>query len=577
MIYTTRSNGKEHGSVMTNHEVVEFMLDVSGYTGNKNLSQITILEPSVGFGAFLLPMLERLFLSAQKFDFSFEGSLKNILAVDIDKEKVDILRKDVTDLLSKKEIKNSQEYAQNIVQEKDFLLSDFSLFDIVIGNPPYVRHELIPEDKKQEYRKLFNSFRHRSDLYIAFFEKALSLLKENGKVNFICADRWMKNKYGEKLRELIKKSFHVSLIVDIDSDEVFDEKVSAYPAITLIENRDQSGFIREKLEHIEHLSVIKQSFLKEEFKECSFSFVDRITNTNFSSIEEQGFKIGIGVATGADAIFIKKSVEFENIEKKSLLPLVKSENIIDGEIKNVDQEVLNPSYLFTENLIYSNNFPKAEKYLESHKEKLSNRHIAKKNPENWYKTIDRIYPELTKKPKLLIPDIKKNGDSIVLDSGKYYPHHNIYYITHYLDKTSSLEILGAFLLSDFVHEQMKNISVLMRGGHFRWQAQNLRKLKIPKIQNISRQQKELLSSAYRSRNFETINNIVNKLVLITKNETQIRSSKKFNSPPTPLEFFGTENQTFLKNDKKRKSLLRKKNKEKIDLLPTVAPRCTLAP
>ena len=58
---------------------------------------------------------------------------------------------------------------------------------------------------------------------------------------------------------------------------------------------------------------------------------------------------------------------------------------------------------------------------------------------------------------------------------------------------------------------------------------------------------------------------------------KIRSFKNSNSPPAPLGIFETENQTFLKNDNKRKSLLRNKNKEKIDLLLTVAPRCTLLP
>jgi len=50
--------------------------------------------------------------------------------------------------------------------------------------------------------------------------------------------------------------------------------------------------------------------------------------------------------------------------------------------------------------------------------------MRKKNPSNWYRTIERIWPELTYKPKLLIPDIK--GEiNIVYDSGKYYPHHNL--------------------------------------------------------------------------------------------------------------------------------------------------------
>ena len=521
MIYATRSSGREHGTVMTNHEVVEFMLDVSGYCKDINLSNTTILEPSVGHGAFLLPILERLFFSSQEFNFSFEDSIKNILAVDIDEDKVSFLQEKVSSFLLEKGIKEDREYAQKIVKKRDFLLSDFNTFDIIIGNPPYVRHELIPEDKKLIYRKLFHSFRHRSDLYIAFFEKSLSLLKESGKMNFICADRWMKNKYGERLRELIKQSFHISLIVDIDSEEVFDEQVDAYPAITLIEKTNKSGYMREKLMHIENLSDIRHSFLSEQNAKHSFSFINSNEQENLYLIEEEGFKIGIGVASGADSVFIGKNRDFDNMEDSLLLPIIKSKDIVDGEIKEVEHKILNPFCKITGGLIDLEKYPHAKNYLEAHKEKLSSRHVAKRNPGNWYKTIDRIYPNLKETPKLLIPDIKKNSNSIVLDRGEYYPHHNIYYISHAKNSALCLEVLGAFLLSDFVHEQMKNVSVLMRGGHFRWQAQNLRKLKIPSLQDISQSQMILISSAFKARNVNAINHIVDEIIKESKQFTPV--------------------------------------------------------
>jgi methylase of polypeptide subunit release factors len=66
----------------------------------------------------------------------------------------------------------------------------------VIGNPPYVRQELIPEALLTEYRARFETLYDRADLYVPFIERSLSLLRAGGALGFICSDRWMKNKYG---------------------------------------------------------------------------------------------------------------------------------------------------------------------------------------------------------------------------------------------------------------------------------------------------------------------------------------------------------------------------------------------
>src|SRR5258707_182211 len=67
-------------------------------------------------------------------------------------------------------------------------------------------------------------------------------------------------------------------------------------------------------------------------------------------------------------------------------------------------------------------------YVEARKSEIAARHVAQKSPKSWYRTIDRIYPTLASKPKLLIPDIKGEAH-IVYESGRFYPHHNLYYIT----------------------------------------------------------------------------------------------------------------------------------------------------
>ncbi|MCB9298850.1 MAG: Eco57I restriction-modification methylase domain-containing protein [Lewinellaceae bacterium] len=88
---------------------------------------------------------------------------------------------------------------KKIVKQADFLDTQPGKFDIVIGNPPYVRHEQIPEPRKSLYKRKFSTFRHRSDLYIPFYEHALKLLNFEGKLCFICSNRWLRNQYGGTL------------------------------------------------------------------------------------------------------------------------------------------------------------------------------------------------------------------------------------------------------------------------------------------------------------------------------------------------------------------------------------------
>ena len=82
----------------------------------------------------------------------------------------------------------------------------------------------------------FPAFKHRSDLYIAFYDKGLRLLKENGVLSFICSNRWLKNQYGESLRNLIQLNYCLEEIIDLEKTCPFEEEVIAYPAITTIRN-----------------------------------------------------------------------------------------------------------------------------------------------------------------------------------------------------------------------------------------------------------------------------------------------------------------------------------------------------
>ncbi|MFP3656123.1 SAM-dependent DNA methyltransferase, partial [Burkholderia sp. SIMBA_052] len=71
--------------------------------------------------------------------------------------------------------------------------------------------------------------------------------------------------------------------------------------------------------------------------------------------------------------------------------------------------------------------PLLEAHLTQYEDQLKERHVAKNSPSAWYKTIDRVYPERARRPKLMIPDIKSEL-TVVYEEGRFHPNNSIYYI-----------------------------------------------------------------------------------------------------------------------------------------------------
>jgi hypothetical protein len=134
-------------------------------------------------------------------------------------------------------------------------------------------------------------------------------------------------------------------------------------------------------------------------------------------------------------------------------------------------------------------------YFEKHSEALRKRHTAKNNKTGWYKTIDRVNHALMARPKLYIADIKNALDP-VLDCGGTYPHHNLYFVQ---SETWDLEVLGGLLMSAFAQFFVESYGVRMRGGYWRFQAQYLRRIRVPDPGSISGIHAKELVEAFRQR------------------------------------------------------------------------------
>lgn len=102
-------------------------------------------------------------------------------------------------------------------------------FDVVLGNPPYVRHELLAP-YKDHWRSRFRAFDGSADLFVYFFERGAQLLKPGGRMGFIVSNKWLRSGYAEKLRALLGGEYTIESLVDFGHAPIFPD-ADAFPCI----------------------------------------------------------------------------------------------------------------------------------------------------------------------------------------------------------------------------------------------------------------------------------------------------------------------------------------------------------
>jgi hypothetical protein len=520
------SSLESKGVVYTKKWVAELLLQLAGYTSDHNLVDAVAVEPAAGAGAFLGPMIERLVCSCSQLGRSLTECHNSLIAYELDESTAERTRSFAIKLLVQlgTDPQTAQQLSKSWIRSGDYLLEARKIrADYVVGNPPYIRLEDIPPEVASLYRQTYLTMRGRADLYVAFFEAGLQQLNPNGACAFICADRWMRNQYGAELRDLVTSSYAVEAVVEMHNADAFQVEVDAYPAIVVLRRKSQNTALVASIgpelsdldpntlsEMLDSTRVATQSPLPAGLRAATvenwFTGKDpwpcqspeqlsllRTLEKRFPTIESSA-KVGIGVATGNDAVFITRDGNL--VERSRLLKLALARDIVSGVLEWSGHYLVNP---WEHNgLVRLEDYPRMKAYFEQHADALKRRHTALKNKPAWYKTIDRVNPALTCESKLYIPDIK-NALSPVLDHGATYPHHNLYYIESVL---WNLEVLGGLLMSLIGQFFIESYGVRMRGGYLRFQAQYLRRIRVPDPRALSASQSDELATAFRDRDRE---------------------------------------------------------------------------
>ena len=298
---------------------------------------------------------------------------------------------------------------------------------------------------------------------------------------------------------------------DVDA---FEEQVSAYPAITVLGNHAQSSAVVADTTAefgASSAAALVQAVQDEAFTEFSgigvtahrlphwfdggelwptgsparLALIEYL-NDRFGPLHDPatGTKVSIGVATGADKVYVTKDPTVA--EPDRMLPLAMRRDLMSGTFEWQGNYLVNP-WADDGSLVSLADYPRMAAYLSGHPV-LKERFVAKKDPGSWYRTIDKVDAKLTGRPKLLLQDMKAHIHP-VLEPGGHYPHHNLYYV---VSDTWDMEVLGGILLSRIAQAFIEAYCVRMRGDTLRFQAQYLKRIRVPQPDEIDAHTKDAL-------------------------------------------------------------------------------------
>lgn len=449
-------NIKETGATFTPTELADFLAsEILSVFIPQDERQAIALDPSCGDGELLLSINQAL---------SDKTSLSPMLyGYELDENHV----RHSNERLQTAGVQNFS------VKQADFLEDDTSLLaDIIIANPPYVRTQILGEEKAQLLAEKYK-LKGRVDLYYPFLIEMTHHLREGGILGVITSNRYLFTKSGKSIRQFLANNYQVLKLIDLGDTKLFDN-AAVLPAILIArkkstpsstaheptflkiyeETNKKNGCVNlaksiyeilgEKKDGVYHVNgkaykrtkgVLKFHDKGSDWQLLSAKEVEWVNKVNHSSafrIKDLA-KVRVGVKTTADNVFIKKKwaevEEHLRPEKELLKPLLSQKNITRWKgVHNERSEILYPHGQVNgkKTVVDINKYPKTFSYLTSHRKQLEGRKYVIKAKRKWFEIWVPQQPRLWPKPKLVFPDISEEArfyldlEGCVVDGNCYW-------------------------------------------------------------------------------------------------------------------------------------------------------------
>jgi adenine-specific DNA-methyltransferase len=380
-------------------------------------------------------------------------------------------------------------------------------FDIVIGNPPYVRMEEIKE-LKSALEEQYYCFTGRADLYVYFYERSLDLLKVGGVLCFISSNKYLRSAYGERLRYFISMVSEVLDLIDFGDAPVFT--AIAYPTIIVTrkisETRDKSGLPEppkdgglraERPARANKVRVLtwelglpiddfpsvieKKSFLipQERLGQQGWRLGNASATKLFEKLSSAGTSLGAllergiyrGIVTGFNKAFIiddemrRQLIREDKKAEEIIKPFIRGRDIQRWQVNNRASWII-----YTKRGTAIGRYPSIESYMRSFKSELE----ARVTKQEWFELqqAQSAYVSIFQRPKIVFPDIAADCQ-FGFDNSGAYPDCTVFVIS-----TDDKWLVG-ILNSAVIRYVFPQISPKIRGDFMRFKLAYISQLPIP--------------------------------------------------------------------------------------------------
>jgi len=585
---------KRNGKVNSKGEV---LFNVLG-DYKKWLFELRILDPACGSGAFLNQALsflikEHKFIddliaeltntSLRLFDTDKAILEKNIFGVDINDESIEIAKLSLW-LRTAQEGRKLSNLSNNI-KCGNSLISDVEVagdkafdwqkefpdvfanggFDVVIGNPPYVRVQFLAYNEIDWYKKNKETAFKRIDISTLFFEESYKLLKNNGRLCFITSNQFQTTEYGKETRRFISEKFRINKILDFADLPVFEGALT-YVSIYSLSKNPPNDFSYKRVKSIEEarsgnyinfINIAIQGLSEKKWTLASKVELELLKKLEkFKKLGEYG-NAWAGLFTGLDDILMFDKDEMLNsgIEEDLFLPIIRANDPIRNGLAKPSKYVIYP-YKEENNktVVYSEEelrlkFPKGYKYLIDHKESLQDRKDSRKtfkDRNDWYALTRFGRRNIFNQPKIVSPGEVKEHKFSLDKSGSGFSCARVFAIT--VDKHLSILTLLSILNSKLLKFFLQRKSSLKAGGYYSYSSKVLNE--VPLSTNINEELVEILNLSINfNSEFKEIDDVFTAL-LFSKFNLKKLSKKLQNWHKCDLSDFLKELKTVVKKLKK---------------------------
>ncbi len=361
-------------------------------------------------------------------------------------------------------------------------------FDIVIGNPPYVQIQKLPEKDKIIYGAAgYRTFSKTADLYCLFFERGGALLSGTGTLCYITSNKFFRSGYGKPLRQLLTGEYSIHRLIDFGELPVFEAGTD--PVITQIGKESRSGFLAATIKNADDIqnvsravTVLARPMGPAELSQDGWSLSGQDAATILEKMRKNGLPLGqyvkgelyYGIKTGFNEAFILDSdtrnalIKADPKSREIIKPLAKGDDIRKWHVRNKGRWII-----LAKSGMDIKRYPAVFAHLKQWERELKAR---QDQGEHWWELRSCVYYNMFCRPKIVFPDIAKEL-RFALDSSETYVINTTYIIPS-KDKFL-LAVLNSAPMWFYARNTFASLGDPEQGGRLRFIAQSVNTIPIP--------------------------------------------------------------------------------------------------